>query len=123
MTSPTAPRTTCPCIDGHPFHTECQSPSLHGPAAPRKLYSIATEIRRTWPAASHTATAAQAAPAYAAEPYLYAMSGLVTMADRFGEDDAADIVLRFLGNATSWRGDDARRIKAELRAMLAAARA
>lgn len=44
------------------------------------------------------------------------------MSDTYGDDDAKGIVAYFLSNATTWRGDDARRIKAELNAMLKAAR-
>ena len=38
--------------------------------------------------------------------------------DKYGRDDGKSIVLYFLSNATSWRGDTARRIKAELREMV-----
>jgi len=40
------------------------------------------------------------------------------MSDKYYEDDAASVVIYFLSNATTWRGDDARRVKAELKAML-----
>jgi hypothetical protein len=40
------------------------------------------------------------------------------MTDAYYYDSASEIVARFLSNATSWRGEDARRIKAELNAML-----
>ena len=33
-------------------------------------------------------------------------------------DDGGSIVLYFLSNATTWRGEDARRIKAELKSLL-----
>jgi hypothetical protein len=33
-------------------------------------------------------------------------------------DSGRDIILRFLGNASTWRGEDAKRIKAELKEML-----
>ena len=73
----------------------------------RPLFDIADDIRAHWPRVSP-----------AAAPYLDAMGGLLSLADSFGLDDARGIVARFLGNAAGWRGDDARRIKAELRAML-----
>lgn len=79
----------------------------------RPLCVIATEIRKTWrnklgvPAVN-----------YAARPYLDAMQQLDKITDNYYLDSAEDIVRRFLCNATSWRGEDARRIKAELRAML-----
>ena len=75
--------------------------------ATRELSTIAADIARTWPKVN-----------YAAEPYLMAMFRLSTVADCFGCDDARSIVLYFLGNARSWRGPDAKRIKAELNALL-----
>jgi hypothetical protein len=74
---------------------------------PRLLSDIAWEIVRLW-----------AKPKYSAVPYMRAMTGLSTMDDSDGADDARKIVRYFLGNAAGWRGDDARRIKAELREML-----
>lgn len=80
---------------------------LEASATPRPLYMIARDILQTW-----------AKPNYAAMPYLDAMRNLDKISDHFGYDDARSIVRYFLSNATTWRGDDARRIKAELRAML-----
>lgn len=40
------------------------------------------------------------------------------MSDRYFMDGADDIVLRFLGNTNSWRGETAKRVKAELKGML-----
>jgi hypothetical protein len=73
----------------------------------RPLHKIADEITSRW-----------REPADEARPYIYGLRHLGTMDDKFGSDDAEDIVLRFLGNARGWRGEDAKRIKAELRAML-----
>ena len=53
-----------------------------------KVYELAREIRRDWKNIN-----------YAARPYLDAMSGLLRY---------------FLSNASSWRGQRAREIKAEL---------
>ena len=55
---------------------------------------------------------------YAARPYLDAMSQLDSVRDKYGYDDAKSIVLYFLANAGAWRGDTARRIKAQLKAMI-----
>ena len=79
------------------------------PAAdrPRPLWKIARDIRQHWPRVY-----------FGAVTYLDAMSHLSTMRDCYGFDDARSIVTYFLGNARTWRGDDARRIKAELKAML-----
>jgi hypothetical protein len=73
----------------------------------RPLYVIAGEIRATWPK-----------PYFGAVPYISAMSSLTRMTDAYGMDSADSIVRYFLVNAKTWRGDDARRIKAELKAML-----
>lgn len=73
----------------------------------RTLREIAREVRRDWKNVN-----------FAAEPYLSAMSSLDTMNDMYGYDDARSIVLYFLSNANSWRGETARRVKKELRGML-----
>ena len=73
----------------------------------RPLYTIAAEIRRNWKTVSP----------YAA-PYLQAMGTLNSIEDNYGFDSAYSIVSYFLANAGSWRGDVARSIKAELKAML-----
>ncbi len=73
----------------------------------RSLSTIAYDIKRTWLKVY-----------FGAVPYLDAMTRLDAIADSFGYDDARSIVLYFLSNATTWRGDDARRIKAELKALL-----
>lgn len=76
----------------------------------RSLNTIAREIRSNW-----------AKPYFGAVPYLDAMGSLDTMQDKFYYDDAQSVVLYFLANAATWRGETARRIKAELNAMLKAA--
>jgi len=53
-----------------------------------------------------------------ARPYLVAMRTLNNVNDKYGLDSADEIVLRFLSNASTWRGEQARLIKAELKAML-----
>lgn len=72
----------------------------------RPLYVIANEIRKDW-----------RKPYFGAVPYLEAMAGLQSVNDNYGLDSAKSIVLYFLANANTWRGDNARRIKAELKAM------
>jgi hypothetical protein len=74
---------------------------------PRPLHEIAREIRSDW----HS-------PFYGAVPYLVAMYELQSMDDYYGMDSADMIVRYFLSNATTWRGETARRIKAELKQML-----
>ena len=74
---------------------------------PRSLSVIAYDIRRHWPKVY-----------FGAVPYLDAMTRLDSITDKFGYDSAESIVLYFLSNATTWRGDDARRLKAELKNLL-----
>lgn len=73
----------------------------------RPLYEIAADIRRTWPK-----------PYFGAVPYIEAMGSLSSIKDNYGYDSGDSIVRYFLSNAATWRGEDARRIKAELKGML-----
>jgi len=75
---------------------------------PRPLYVIADEIKSDWGTRVN----------FAAHPYLAAMSQLSVLTDTYGMDNAKGIIQYFLSNATSWRGDVARRVKAELRSMI-----
>lgn len=68
----------------------------------RPLSQIAREIRKDWKKVY-----------FGAVPYLDAMSQLDTVDEKFGYDDAKDIVRYFLANANTWRGEVARRIKAD----------
>lgn len=72
----------------------------------RPLYEIASEIRKTWTKVSQYA-----------EPYLEAMQSLNSINDNYYFDSGKSVVLYFLSNANTWRGEDARRIKAELKEM------
>lgn len=47
-------------------------------------------------------------------PYVSAMLELRSFADFYGVDRGEQIGLRFLSNAQPWRGEQARRIKAEI---------
>ena len=69
----------------------------------RAIYTIAREIKEKWGDKMN----------YAAIPYVNAMLLLEHMGDKYMHDDAQDVVLRFLVNAGTWRGPDARRIKEE----------
>lgn len=73
----------------------------------RPLCVIAREIVKTW-----------AKPNFAAVPYLRAMLTLNSIEESYMLDSARSIVNYFLANAGSWRGEDARRIKAELKEMV-----
>jgi hypothetical protein len=73
----------------------------------RTLSAIASDIRRNWPKVY-----------FGAVPYLGAMASLDGIGDTYGADDARGIVAYFLSNAPTWKGEHARRIKAELKALL-----
>jgi len=79
--------------------------------ADRSLRVIAAEIRKDWKPVHYTAA-----------PYLGAMFSVETLSSKYGADDGEDIVAYFLSNAGTWKGETARRIKAELRKMLKAHR-
>jgi hypothetical protein len=72
----------------------------------RPLREIAAEIKANWPK-----------PYFGAVPYLEAMSELDQITDKYYDDSALEIVLYFLSNATTWRGEKARAIKKELKAI------
>ena len=55
---------------------------------------------------------------FGAVPYVNAMQSLETIDDEYGADSAKSIVLYFLSNANTWRGEVARRVKAELKEMV-----
>ena len=79
------------------------------PTGPRRPISeIASEIRRDWGSKVN----------YGAKPYLSAMGSLDTISDRYGQDSADSVVRYFLSNAKTWRGETARKVKAELNDML-----
>lgn len=79
----------------------------------RPLHEIAAEIYATWRNAAGKSTIY-----FGAVPYVEAMAQLDSITDMFYADRASDIVVYFLGNANTWRGEDAKRIKAELREMI-----
>lgn len=68
------------------------------------IWQLAAVIRKDWKKVH-----------YAAKPYLMAMQDLETVNDNYMYDSGKGIVLRFLSNAGSWRGDVAKAVKAELR--------
>lgn len=55
---------------------------------------------------------------FGAVPYLDAMHQLNNIDDSYYYDSGKSVVRYFLANAQSWRGDKAREIKKELKAML-----
>lgn len=73
----------------------------------RMLHEIAREIRADWKK-----------PYFGAVPYLEALECMESPNANFGADSGREIVLYFLSNATTWKGETARRIKAELKEMI-----
>jgi hypothetical protein len=73
----------------------------------RPISAIARDIATDWKKVSP----------YAA-PYLRAMFYIRSVADTYFSDDGRSVVLYFLSNASSWRGDKAKVLKAELKALL-----
>lgn len=51
---------------------------------------------------------------FGAKPYLVAMCDLKSVNDNYGMDSGKSIVMYFLSNATTWKGDVAREVKKEL---------
>ena len=72
----------------------------------RPIYEIASEIRKDWKKVY-----------FGAVPYLDAMFSLDSIEDNYICDSGKSVVLYFLSNASTWRGETAKRIKAELKAM------
>jgi hypothetical protein len=73
----------------------------------RTLSTIAREIKLDWKN-----------PYFGAIPYLQAMYSLESADQMYGYDSAKSIVLYFLSNASTWRGEKAKAIKAELKQMV-----
>ena len=73
----------------------------------RLIKEIAQEIKSKW-----------VKPSPFALPYLNAMLQLDTIDDHYYLDTAEEVVLYFLCNATSFRGEDARRLKKELKDLI-----
>ena len=71
------------------------------------LQEIAQIIRKDWKRVH-----------YGAEPYLSVMSSLSTINDRYMFDDAKSVVLYFLSNASTWKGDTAKQVKAHLKSLV-----
>jgi len=73
----------------------------------RSINTIAKEIREDWKKVY-----------FGAAPYLDAMHSLNSIEDNYIYDSGKSVVRYFLANAGTWRGDTARRVKTELKAML-----
>ena len=73
----------------------------------RPIYKIAEEIKADWKKVN-----------FAAKPYLDAMLTLTKITDNFINESGESIVRHFICNAGTWRGETAKRIKAELKTMV-----
>ena len=73
------------------------------PLGQMTLSEIAVEVRRDW-----------VKPYFGAVPYIQAMATLDNISQNYGLDSGKSIVAYFLSNATTWRGETARLVKAEL---------
>lgn len=74
---------------------------------PRPIYQIAENIWHDWKK-----------PYFGAIPYIAAMRSLDKITDNYVADSGRSIVLYFLSNSNTWRGETAKRIKSELKQLL-----
>ncbi len=74
----------------------------------RPVYEIAKDIRKAWGPKVN----------FAAKPYLDAMRDLSSIDDKYIYDSGKSIVLYFLSNAATFRGEEAKALKAELKALV-----
>ncbi|MDR2272030.1 MAG: hypothetical protein LBF27_14085 [Sphingobacterium sp.] len=74
---------------------------------PNQISAIAQIIKQDWKK-----------PYFGALPYLNAMSALDNISDMYYQDSAKNIIRYFLSNASTWRGETARAVKARLNNLL-----
>jgi hypothetical protein len=70
----------------------------------RKISIIAMDIFNNWQKVN-----------FAALPYLKAMLSINYVSDSYGYDNGKTIVLYFLSNASTYKGETAKRLKLELK--------
>lgn len=70
----------------------------------RKISAIAMDIFNNWQKVN-----------FAALPYLKAMLSINYVSDSYGYDNGKTIVLYFLSNASTYKGETAKRLKLELK--------
>lgn len=75
---------------------------------PDNIAQIALMVRKDWKNVY-----------FGAVPYLDAMRSLNSVNDNYYEDSASSIINYFLANATTWRGETARAVKAKLKQLVA----
>ena len=74
---------------------------------PDNLSAIATIIQKDWKIVNSSAV-----------PYLQAMHAIRSIEDHYGAVSGRAVVVYFLGNARTWRGDTAKAVKAKLNHLL-----
>ena len=74
----------------------------------RPIHVIAYEIHRDWGEKIY----------FGAKPHLNALMHLDKRSDYYGVERAEMLIAYFLSNASTWRGETARRIKLELKSMI-----
>ncbi len=77
----------------------------------RTLSVVAREITKDW-------SATKSGIYFGAVPYLAAMRSLDNITDNYMLDSGTSVVRYFLANASTYRGETAKRCKAELKDML-----
>lgn len=77
----------------------------------RPIHQIAREIAADWQGIG------KGISPYA-RPYLSAMLSLDNIGDKYGLDSADSVIRYFLSNAASYRGENAKRLKAELKQII-----
>ena len=80
------------------------------PYGHRPIHIIAREIIEDW-------SKAKGGIYFGAVPYLQAMKTLTSIKEDYYADSAQSVVIYFLANANTWRGEVARRVKKELKAL------
>lgn len=71
----------------------------------KTISQLAYDIRKDWGAKVN----------FGAVPYLNAMQTIDSVDDQYGMDSGKSIVLYFLSNAGTWKGETAKAIKKELK--------
>ncbi len=72
-----------------------------------KIWQIARLIKQDWKNVN-----------FAAKPYLDAMLTMENVSDNYGQDSGKSIIIYFIANAQTWRGDKAKEIKTELKSRI-----
>lgn len=75
------------------------------------LYELASMIQRDWQRQGKGVN-------FAAKPYLQAMGSLASHTENYGLDSGKSVIAYFLSNASSYRGETAKKLKAELKRRL-----